>query len=133
MNNTVVAVFIKNKKLLMDKRSKSKKVYANFLMCPSGHIRENESLNDALKREMREELGIVVNNSQYLFAIEDMDPFSKLQFRHNFMFIESYEGKIEKSRESEALFYMSYDELMKMHVVPIVKKLGKRLHKLGLI
>lgn len=62
MNNTVVVVFIKNKKLLMDQRSKSKKVYADFLMCPSGHIREKESLNDALKREMREELGIDVKN-----------------------------------------------------------------------
>jgi mutator protein MutT len=133
MNNTVVAVFIKNKKLLMDKRRKSKKVYAGFLMCPSGHINEKESFNDALKREMREELGIDVNKSKYLFTIDDTDTFSKLKFRHNFMLIKSYDGRLEMSREAETLIWMSYDNLMKTQLVPIVKKLVDRLHRIELI
>lgn len=133
MNNTVVAVYIKNKKLLMEKRSKSKQFYANFLMCPSGHVEEGESLNDALNREMREELGIDIIKAKYLFTIEDIDPFSKYHFSHNFMFIESYKGKIEKSREAEALIYMSYNELINARLVTIVIKLVEKLHELGLI
>lgn len=56
MNETVVAVFVRNEKLLMNQRSGSRKVYAGYLMCPSGHLEAGESLDDALKREMNEEL-----------------------------------------------------------------------------
>ena len=133
LNNTVVAIFIKDKKLLMDQRNKSRKVYAGLLMCPSGHIEEGESLEDALNREMKEELGINVDKSKYLFTVDDTDPFSKLGFRHNFMLIESYEGNIEKSREAENLIWMSYNELMKMRLAPIVSKLINRLKEMSLI
>lgn len=133
MNNTVVSIFIENKKLLMDKRSGSKKVYANFLMCPSGHIENNESFEDAIKREMKEELNIEVKKSKYLFAIDDLDPFSKLKFRHNFILIESYTGKIKASRESKGLVWMSYEELMKIYLVNIVKDLIEKLHSTGLL
>jgi len=52
-------------------------------MCPSGHIEEGESLKAALVREMKEELGIGVTGARHLFTIDDKDPASKLDFRHN--------------------------------------------------
>ena len=48
-------------------------------MCPSGHVEEGESLEAALKREMKEELGIVVRKSKRIFMIDDIDPFSGLE------------------------------------------------------
>ncbi len=133
MRETVVAVFIRNKKLLMEKRSESRKVYAGFLMCPSGHIEGKESFPNAIKREMKEEMGIDVREAQYLFTIDDSDPFSGYEFRHNFMLIGSFEGQITKSDEAESLEWMSYDELTNAELVPIVSKLVGKLHKKGMI
>ncbi|MFH0715062.1 MAG: NUDIX hydrolase [Candidatus Diapherotrites archaeon] len=133
MHNTVVAVFIKGKKLLMDKRKDSKKVYASFLMCPSGHIEEGESLEKALAREMKEELDIEVLKSNYLFTIEDIDPFSKNEFKHNFMLVEKYTGEIKNTLEGNSLKYMEYSKIMKAKPVLIVEKLTKKLHAKNLI
>jgi 8-oxo-dGTP diphosphatase len=133
MRETAVAVFIRNGKLLMEQRSTSRKVYAGFLMCPSGHMEGKESFSDAMKREMKEEIGIDIRKTSYLFAIEDVDPFSGYEFRHNFMLIESFEGTVTKSNEAEKLSWMSYDELMNAKPVPIVSELVNRLHQKGLI
>lgn len=133
MINSVVAVFIKDKKILMEKRPETKRAYANFLMCPAGLIKEDESFIEALKREMKEELRVDINDSKYLFTIEDIDPISKLSFRNNFMLISSYEGNIEKSKEVKSLIWMSYSELKKTELATIVDKLIERLHEKELI
>jgi len=133
MINTAVAVFIKGRKLLMEKRSNDRNVYAGFLMCPSGHINDTESSEQALKREMKEELGINILETEFLFDIHNIDPFSKKDFCHNFMLVKSFEGRIKKSREAEKLVWMSYDELKKHNPVLIVRKLVDKLHEMDLI
>jgi mutator protein MutT len=129
-HGTVVAIFINNKKLLMEQRSKKRSVYAGFLMCPSGHMEENELPEAALKREMREELSISVIKCRFLFAIDDVDPFSKRKFRHNFMLIESFDGEIGVSKEAKELIWIDYDQLKKKKLAPIVRKLVEGLHEL---
>ena len=61
---TVVAVFLKDKHLLMESCSPDRKVYAGFLMCPSGHIEAGETPEQAFSREMREELGITIRTAK---------------------------------------------------------------------
>ena len=130
---TVVAVFIKDGSLLMEQRSKERKVYPGFLMCPSGHVQEEETFDQAFKREMEEELGIKIKRTKHLFSIEDTDPHSKLSFNHNFMLIESFGGKVEVSKEATMLKWMTYKEAKKEGLVLIVEKLLNRLHNMKLI
>ncbi|RLC36855.1 hypothetical protein DRH29_03605 [candidate division Kazan bacterium] len=130
---TVVAVFIKNNELLMEERENNRKVYAGFLMCPSGHIQNNESFEQAIKREMNEELGIKIKKSRFLFSINDKDPFSKKNFTHNFMLIESFQGNITNSQEAKKLKWMTYKELKNEKLVLIVDKLVERLHEMNLL
>ena len=133
MINTVVAVFIKDKKILMEKRPETKRAYANFLMCPAGLIKENESFIETLKREMKEELHVDVTTAKHLFTIYDKDPLSKLEFKNNFMLIESYNGKIEKTEEAKNLVWLSYGELKKIELASITDKLIEKLHEKKLI
>lgn len=130
---TVVAIFIKNNKLLIEKRSKSKNVYAGFLMCPSGHIENNETFEEAINREMKEELGLPKVKSNYLFSIMDRDPFSNTDFNHNIMIIESFDGIIRNSSEADELIWMSYEELKKQNLIPVVQTLVEKLHQQKLI
>jgi len=111
----------------MEHREKDKKVYAGFLMCPSGHVEPGEKLERTLEREMNEELGIEIEKSRLLFAIDDRDPFSGREFTHNFMLVESYNGVISNSRESVGLEWLTYEKAMKQDPPPVVKKLLARL------
>ncbi len=133
MNRTVVSVFIRDYKLLMEQRRKDKDVYAGFVTCPSGHIEEDESFHEALRREMGEELDIEVTKARYLFTIDDVDPTSGKDFRHNFMLVESFEGIIYGSREAECLCWKSYGEMEDAGLVPIARKLVDRLHEIGML
>lgn len=126
---TVVAVFIRDNKLLMEKRSKDKKVYPELLMCPSGHIENGESFEESVDREMKEELGLSNVKSRYLFDIKDKDLFSKKYFNHKIMLIESFSGNIENSREADRLIWKNYDELKKETLALVVRKLVEKLHE----
>jgi hypothetical protein len=69
-----------------------------------------------------------------LFSIDDIDPFSKKEFNHNFMMIESYKGDLRiKDKEAEELRWLSYNEIVKEGMVPIVQKAADRLHHMGLL
>jgi 8-oxo-dGTP diphosphatase len=74
MNNNklqvVGAVLIKKNKVLLPKRSANLKKMPNKYEFPGGKVEEGESLKDALKRELNEELSIHVN-------IEDIIDFPK--------------------------------------------------------
>lgn len=74
MNNNklqvVGAVLIKNKKILLPKRSANLKKMPNKYEFPGGKVEEGESLKEGLKRELKEELNINVN-------IEDIIDFPK--------------------------------------------------------
>ena len=124
---TVVSVFIKNNRLLMEKRSDKKGVYPGFLMCPSGHVENGESYKQAIQREMKEELGIEVKKLKFLFSMDDKDTVSKKVFQHNFLRIISFKGKIKNSKESNKLIWMDYEQLKERELVLIVERLVERL------
>lgn len=71
-----ISVLIINEKneILMQKRSSNKKVYPNLWgIFVKGHVRSNEDVFDASKREVLEELGILIdtNELEYLYTIKD--------------------------------------------------------------
>ena len=68
--NVVGAVLFKDNKILLPKRSSNLKVMPNKYEFPGGKVEENETLKEALKRELYEELSIDVD-------IEDIIDFPK--------------------------------------------------------
>jgi 8-oxo-dGTP pyrophosphatase MutT (NUDIX family) len=129
---TVVGVFLDQGRLLMEMRSAQKKVYAGLLMCPSGHVEEGEGFERAFEREMLEELGIGIMKSRLLFSMDDADPSSRKEFTHNFMLVESYEGKIGASNEALELRWLTYDEAKREKLALIVERLVDRLRGTGM-
>lgn len=74
MLNVVCAVLIKNQKIFLPKRSSKLKLMPNKYEFPGGKVEKGESLKDALKRELDEELSIDVN-------IEDIIGFPNNVFK----------------------------------------------------
>ena len=61
MLNVVASVLIKNDKIILPKRSATLKKMPDMYEFPGGKVEKNESLKEALKRELNEELSIDVN------------------------------------------------------------------------
>jgi len=68
--NVVGAVLIKDNKIILPKRASNLKVMPDKYEFPGGKVEENETLKEALKRELYEELSIDVD-------IEDIIDFPK--------------------------------------------------------
>jgi len=61
MLNVVGSVLVRNNKILLPKRSSSLKIYPNLYEFPGGKVEQGETLKEALKRELSEELCIDVD------------------------------------------------------------------------
>lgn len=77
-------IIIKDNKVLLIHRIREDREYWVF---PGGSVEENESIEEALDREMAEELSIKIKEKKLLFKIENAR-----RFEHNFL-ITKYEGE----------------------------------------
>ena len=62
----VVGIVPKGNKFLVERRRGDEKIDPGIVCLPAGHVKPNENLEDALKREMREELGILVKEIKFV-------------------------------------------------------------------
>jgi ADP-ribose pyrophosphatase YjhB (NUDIX family) len=74
MNTAVRAIIIENNKLLVMRRDKHGSEYYTLV---GGRVDDNESLDDALSREVMEETGLVVTSSQLVFIEKHQPPYNE--------------------------------------------------------
>ncbi len=73
--NCVAGVMVRNGTVLLVHRSPSKQFYPDVWDLPGGHVNQGESLEEALRREAREELGIEVLELSWLGHVyDDVEP-----------------------------------------------------------
>ena len=60
MQTTITSIFVKEGKVLLERRRKDEDNYANCWALPGGHIEKDETAEHALIREMKEEFDIDV-------------------------------------------------------------------------
>jgi ADP-ribose pyrophosphatase YjhB (NUDIX family) len=97
MGHRAVGIIIKDRKILLMRRLKNGQEYYVF---PGGGVEENESLEETLKREMKEELSIDIENSKLIFKLENQ---LKNQYgghmtgypNEHYFLIENFSGKPE--------------------------------------
>jgi 8-oxo-dGTP diphosphatase len=59
LRNIVNALLLKDESVLLARRSPKRKAYPNLWSFPGGHVEAGETLEQALSRELVEEIGIV--------------------------------------------------------------------------
>jgi len=114
MQITSVAVFVKDNKVLLEKRRKDEDNYANLLALPGGHKRKTESAKKALLREIKEELKVNIKKAKYIGVFKDKDPTSKDIFHHNAFLCTEWKGDIKKTTEQEAIKWINLNKIKKL-------------------
>ena len=122
--NVVIGIIINTEnKLLLNKRKKNTTL-SGYWEFPGGKIKPNETLNQALSRELFEELGIKIgatdplDSIEYQYAEHDV---VLLPFR-----IIDYTGT-PRGLEGQELMWCSYSQLQNINILPANRLLIERL------
>ena len=118
MNNVVaMAVFVKNGKVLLEKRKKAEDNYAGLWAFPGGHKDEAEEIEQALKREMKEELNVEIIKYRFIGESEDIDPTSKESYNHHAFLCTKWEGEITETAEEEGIKWVEISKISELEDV----------------
>ena len=103
--NVVAGILTKDGKFLVEKRRDDDDADPGYVEIPGGHVREGESLEDALRREMKEEMGIQVEKMKLVSKSLATATNGERQRIHYFH-VEQWNGIIG-SKEAEKVYWES--------------------------
>jgi 8-oxo-dGTP diphosphatase len=101
----VSGVLIGDGAVLVEKRRTDDDADPGLVMLPGGHVEMGESLNQALKREMREELGIRVEKITPI-RVRYYTASNGERQRIHYLQIKDWKGKI-RSNEAQTVYWES--------------------------
>ena len=117
------AFILSNNKILLGKRS-TKGLYHGLWATFGGKIEQGETPSECLFRELYEELGIHIENTEWIDVIED-------DFKHDIHFfsVKSWKGEITNKGEHYEIRWFGLDEIEDLQMVDIVREVINRRFK----
>lgn len=109
---------LKDRKILIIKQDKG--IYENLLWFPAGHLKENETLKQCVKREVKEETGFIVEPKKLI--MKNIFHYKKFTKDVYIFRCELTGGKKQTSFEIKNVYWKSINELLDnpKKVVPLV-------------
>ncbi len=92
VHECVSFMLIKDSKILLETRAKAKETDPGAIAIPGGHMEQDESQQQALLRELKEELNVVPQSFVYLCSL--YHPTTELQLIHYYV-VPKWKGEIE--------------------------------------
>lgn len=105
--NSVAFILKKENKILIEKRKNNKRTDPGLYCIPSGGINDGEGEVDAMRREVKEELGVDVVREKYLGTL--IYETEQVDFKTNYYLISEWQGEINAS-EAELVEWRDIDE-----------------------
>jgi len=90
--DVVVGIILNGNKFLVERRRLNEEIDPGIVCLPGGHVKTNESREEALKRELREELGIKVKGLKFICKNFYIASNGEKQNAYCFL-VTDYEGK----------------------------------------
>jgi len=110
----VDGILVRRKKFLVEKRRDDDDANPGLIEIPGGHVNPDETLEDALRREMKEELGIDVEKAKLVQKSLYTASNGERQKIHYFH-LEKWNGRI-RSTEAERVYWES--EIYNLGIIP---------------
>ena len=110
----VDGIFVERRKFLVEKRRDDDDADPGLIEIPGGHVDPDETLEDALRREMKEELGIDVEEARLVQKSLYTATNGERQRIHYFH-VEKWNGRI-RSTEAERVYWES--EISNLGIIP---------------
>jgi 8-oxo-dGTP pyrophosphatase MutT (NUDIX family) len=105
VEDTVAGIFVRRGKFLVERRRSDDDSDPGFLAIPGGHVEKDESLHEALQREMKEELGVNIGRITRVYL--GLHETTKGEHdRIHYFLIDSWRGRIIP-HEAESLYWES--------------------------
>ncbi len=112
--DVVVGIILKRNKFLVERRMPDEKLDPGIVCLPGGHVRRGESKEEALKREMREELG--VDAKEVKFICKDFYIASNGERQNSYCYlVTDYEGE-PVCRSAQEIFWEDDIENLSLEV-----------------
>ncbi|HXP04614.1 MAG TPA: NUDIX hydrolase [Stellaceae bacterium] len=92
MQDIVNAVFVRSGRVLLSRRSAARRTYPNCWSFPGGHVEPGESLDEALTRELREEVGVTPTSSRKLGTLAEPAPCLNGEVVYHFYAVSDWAG-----------------------------------------
>ncbi len=102
-------------KTLVEKRHANKKTSPNAIIFPGGHVEANESKEEAIRREMQEELNITLPNETKMVFETDFGCEEKQHI--TWFYATAYEGFLQKKEAKELIWIDTKKETALTHEI----------------
>ncbi|MBI2067943.1 MAG: NUDIX hydrolase [Deltaproteobacteria bacterium] len=121
------AIILENRKLLLIERSESMRVFPLCWACPGGLVEENESAEQAVLREVKEETNLDFRPTK-LFST------GMYQDRNLYRFLGEWSGQVRiQKKEISKWGWFSYEDAAHLTFAFEYREVIEKLHKYGLI
>lgn len=108
--DVVGGILLRGKKFLVERRRPDDPIDPGFVAIPSGHVDKGELLEEALKREMREELGVAAIKSELIFSGLYVASNGEREMCHCFL-VEEWVGEPVANESSEVFWESDVEKL----------------------
>ena len=114
MRECVAAIIVQQQMILLGQRSPERAFYPNVWDVFGGHVEPHEAYEQALQRELLEELGITPTRWDYLTTLAEPDPDQHGQGRYHFYLVTAWRGtpSNQQPHEHVQIQWFALDQMM---------------------
>tara|TARA_B100001057_G_scaffold172274_1_gene173052 strand:- start:306 stop:707 length:402 start_codon:yes stop_codon:yes gene_type:complete len=122
------AIILNSKKECLVSSRSNKTILSNYFEFPGGKLEQNEGFEDALIRELNEELGMTIHQNK-------LNHFIHITHKYEFFFLYMHVYLIENfqqqlmSIDKEKLVWVSKDNLANVNILPANKLIMNKLYQ----
>lgn len=122
MRECVAAFIVKDDKVLLGKRNATRAFYPGVWDVFGGHQNLGESHEDALRRELKEELGIVPTRWEFLITVDEPNEAVNGNGQYHFYLVTAYDG-VPQNLQPEEHSFVEWFEFEKAMNLPFAHPL----------
>jgi len=123
------AVILRDGEVLLIKRTAPPK--AGFYSIPGGLVEVGEKVQEAAKREVQEETGLVIEIERLIDVIDNIVRDDEGRVKYHYVIVDylakPVDGELKKSSDATDVRWVRFDELKNFELTETSKKLFKKL------